>query len=605
MSEDQFVGTEYKGFTLAKLIGKGRFAAVYSLRHSEMPDVGGFVLKQYHSHPELAAKESEALRQLSHPNIIKMYNFEMDGYTPKFMLEEADHSLRAEMKDMKLEDALDRTGQILTGISYAHSKGFVHKDLKPDNVLVKDGVVKLTDWNLSKDLEAKVNDDVKLSNAKSLSMSMGGTPGYTAPEGAKDKLSDIYSIGAILYEMITGRVPLGRYKSASQFNNAPKWIDDVIDKALAAEPQDRYQTADEMLADLKKKSSQPKNLKKITSWHEYWNLDPAETSGGWSFIGKQILKLPLAILKYGVGMPLKYTIGLPIVLAKTTYDSVHEHYCGSDHGCPFGATFVGLGLYAAMTIGSLIGLNKYGDYDLAKELQANPPKGRIVFFDPSTNRVSFAKAADLGLDPAKVTTIAQTLDNVVAMAPSNDGKQVYALHTKTIGNDSSDRRISRVNLETGQLELIATSLTASEMQGVTAFRVLAKEYGEQLFAYANKNWFAVADGKLTPLTVFPPELNIDTTAQSADGKYKIAIDTNNLQIERTQGFWSKFADYEIGGVGMNSQFHWAPEGNPYIQLPKAIPEPVVPAPEKPQNPANTFPGAPVEQPKLKSGFEQR
>ncbi len=147
---------------------------------------------------------------------------------------------------MKPEEALAIIPQVCEALQFAHDEGIVHRDIKPDNILLDTrGRVKIADFGLSK-LLAKDNLDLTLTQAHHVM----GTPAYMAPEQQKstaavDHRADIYSLGVVFYEMLTGERPMGRFEPPSKRVQVDVRLDEIVLHALEREPSRRYQQASE------------------------------------------------------------------------------------------------------------------------------------------------------------------------------------------------------------------------------------------------------------------------------------------------------------------------------------------------------------------------
>ncbi|MDH4033494.1 MAG: serine/threonine protein kinase, partial [candidate division Zixibacteria bacterium] len=211
-------------------------------------------------------REAKAAAKLDHPNIVPVYEVGEYNGRPFFaMAHITGEPLRDVVKQGKLSvaEAVSLTQQICEGLHEAHEAGVVHRDIKPGNIIIDSkGKPRLLDFGL-----ATVSGEEKLTQTGSTL----GTVGYMAPEqitgGKVDKRSDLFSVGVILYEMLTGRrpfegdndaaiiraittstpEPIARFKSGVTGE-----LQQVINKALAKDPALRYQHADGMLADLRR-----------------------------------------------------------------------------------------------------------------------------------------------------------------------------------------------------------------------------------------------------------------------------------------------------------------------------------------------------------------
>jgi serine/threonine protein kinase len=196
-------------------------------------------------------REARTLAKLPHPGIVSIYEL---GQTTEghlfFVMEFVDGSDLAQMiRASALEpgQVLELTAQICEALQHAHRQGVIHRDIKPANILVtKEGRAKLADFGLARPVDAGDGS----ARASSI---VRGTPDYMAPEqrtGQGDHRSDIYAVGALLYEMLTGRRPKGIFDPPSAKVAVDARIDQVVIKALQQEPERRYQQISEMKTDV-------------------------------------------------------------------------------------------------------------------------------------------------------------------------------------------------------------------------------------------------------------------------------------------------------------------------------------------------------------------
>jgi serine/threonine-protein kinase len=203
-------------------------------------------------------REAAALAALSHPNVVSIIDQGNEGPHYYFVMEFVDGpTLRRELarKAVKLEQGIDLSLQIGRGLMYAHQKGIVHRDLKPENVLLADDgvgrVAKICDFGLA-DILFSDRSYVNLTGSR-ISM---GTVNYMAPEqrqdaGRVDQRADVFSYGVVVYELLTGELPLGRFPLPSQRNPAidPR-VDALIIRALDQDARRRFPRVGEMLEKL-------------------------------------------------------------------------------------------------------------------------------------------------------------------------------------------------------------------------------------------------------------------------------------------------------------------------------------------------------------------
>lgn len=190
-------------------------------------------------------REAQSLARLSHRNVVGVYDFELAGDFLYFTMDFVDgQTLRQRLKSGPLSPsyAFKLFLQLCDGLQHAHQSRVIHRDVKPENLLVDEGgVLKIVDFGL-----AKLNGTGASNEWKTLDNRRMGTPHYMAPEQvekpqAVDHRADIYSAGVVLYEMLTGELPLGRFSAPSQKANVDSSLDTVLFRALEKDLTRRYQ----------------------------------------------------------------------------------------------------------------------------------------------------------------------------------------------------------------------------------------------------------------------------------------------------------------------------------------------------------------------------
>jgi len=199
------------------------------------------------------AREAKAMATLSHPRIVTVFEFgEQDGLYFISMEYVEGRNLRARIQDRPLSvpTAVNLILQVCDALEYAHGMGVVHRDIKPDNLLVdRTGMVKIADFGLAKLLGSEPSTLVTGTGA------ILGTPHYTAPEQIEspamvDARADIYALGVVLFEAVTGRVPGGRPVFPEEIARTNPGFDKVLLRALERDPRLRYGTASEFKGEL-------------------------------------------------------------------------------------------------------------------------------------------------------------------------------------------------------------------------------------------------------------------------------------------------------------------------------------------------------------------
>jgi serine/threonine protein kinase/Tol biopolymer transport system component len=264
--EANLAGQTLGAYRIIEQIGRGGMATVYKAYEPALDRyVAIKILPQYFAHdPDFATRferEAKAVAKLNHPNILPIYSSGQEAGLTYIAMRFVEAGTLKEMlgQPLPLKTTADILGQIGRALDYAHQQGVVHRDVKPANVLMAEGKwALLTDFGLARMVESSV----QLTKT-----GVGvGTPAYMSPEqgqGIKvDARTDIYSLGVVLYEMVTGKVP---YEAETPMAvvlkhitaplplprevnpDLPEAVERVILKAMAKAPEDRYQTAGEMV----------------------------------------------------------------------------------------------------------------------------------------------------------------------------------------------------------------------------------------------------------------------------------------------------------------------------------------------------------------------
>jgi serine/threonine protein kinase len=237
------------------LLGKGGMGAVYKARQPALDRIVALKIlpPQTAGGPgfvERFNREARALAKLNHPNIVGVYEFGQVNGLPFFIMEFVDGlNLRQLERAGKLSprEALQIVPQICEALQFAHDEGIVHRDIKPENILLdKKGRVKIADFGIAKILGGAAEVDLTGTQGAI------GTPHYMAPEQMEkpttvDHRADIFSLGVVFYEMLTGELPLGKFAPPSSRKvEVDVRLDDVVLRALEKDPERRYQHASQV-----------------------------------------------------------------------------------------------------------------------------------------------------------------------------------------------------------------------------------------------------------------------------------------------------------------------------------------------------------------------
>ena len=256
---DELKGS-FPGIEVLEFVGRGGMSSVYKARQSGLNRI--VALKVLPS--EMAAlpgfgprfqREAQAMARLNHPNIVGIHDFGINEDGQYYLVMEFvdGAGLDQVIRDGPVppDDALAMIPQICEALQFAHESGIVHRDIKPGNILLnKSGQIKVADFGLAK-MVSEENADMSLTSTGYIL----GTPDYMAPEqfegGDKvDHRADLYALGTVFYQLLTGELPRGAYELPSQKIQVDVRLDEVVIKALEREPELRYQNASEVKSDL-------------------------------------------------------------------------------------------------------------------------------------------------------------------------------------------------------------------------------------------------------------------------------------------------------------------------------------------------------------------
>lgn len=269
---DKYVGKKLDGrYDIRELIGIGGMANVYRCYDTiDDREVAIKILKdEYLNNLEFIRRfknESKAIAVLSHPNIVKVFDVSFGDMIQYIVMEYIDGiTLKEYIQQQGVltwKETVHLISQVLAALSHAHSKGVVHRDVKPQNMmLLSDGTIKVTDFGIAR----------FSNNTKTMTEQAIGSVHYIAPEQAKgditDGRTDIYSLGVMMYEMLTGKLPYDGDNAVSvalmhlqltpdaptKLNaDIPEGLEEITLKAMQKQPADRYQSAQDMMADIER-----------------------------------------------------------------------------------------------------------------------------------------------------------------------------------------------------------------------------------------------------------------------------------------------------------------------------------------------------------------
>jgi serine/threonine protein kinase len=245
------------------LLGRGGMGVVYKARQRGLDRLVALKVlppgvDRDPGFQERFVREARALARMSHPNIVAVHDFGQVEGQYYFLMEYVDGvNLRRMLQSGNLSpgEALGIVPQVCDALQYAHEEGIVHRDIKPENILLdRRGRVKIADFGLAKILTGG-SASPERGYTLTASQAVMGTPHYMAPEqferpNTVDHRADIYSLGVVFYEMLTGELPLGRFPPPSRMVQVDVRLDEVVLRTLEKEPRQRYQRAGDVKTEL-------------------------------------------------------------------------------------------------------------------------------------------------------------------------------------------------------------------------------------------------------------------------------------------------------------------------------------------------------------------
>ncbi|MCB1062549.1 MAG: serine/threonine protein kinase, partial [Verrucomicrobiae bacterium] len=325
-------------YEISDIIGRGGMGAVYKGRQAKLNRTIAIKLL-----PETFSKgddelnfakrfeqEAQAMANLDHPAIISVFDFgETANGQLYFVMEFVDgmdihQYLQHHGGKLPQEHALSITAHVLDALDYAHSHGIVHRDIKPANILLNhEGRVKIADFGLAKKFGDKADASVPALTMSNIAV---GTPDFVAPEAldssqTPDHRADLYAVGVMLYQMLTGKLPRGSFRLPSELDaEIDPRLDEIVTKATASDPEHRYASAAAVRADLDALLSQP--LARVEPGEVSGKVQavvPVTTSVRGTKGATEKTKLPVYI---GIGAAALLIVGLVVIATGKKGDTV-------------------------------------------------------------------------------------------------------------------------------------------------------------------------------------------------------------------------------------------------------------------------------------------
>jgi len=366
---------KFPAFEILECLGRGGMGVVYKARQKSLNRLVAIkILAPERMEEGRFAKrftnEAELLAKLGHPHIVTIHDFGETGGLFYLVMEFIDGvNLRDLLREGKLEpkQALAIVPPICDALQYAHDKGIVHRDIKPENILLdREGRVKIADFGIAKLIEPAASvqdhgippkDDPRPSQAAVTVTA--GTLGYSAPEQASDpqhvdRRADIYSLGVVLYEMLTGERPAKDPVAPSRKVQLDVRLDEMVLRALEKTPELRYQTAQEfrtmaetMAAPLPQKEVANRERRKRRRKKVVFSLpDPLPSKG--------------ALL--GIAAAMTLAGGLLFVFGETAWERINRWIADASQAgqtTKFGMIAIGLVAAVALILGLVLLARKF------------------------------------------------------------------------------------------------------------------------------------------------------------------------------------------------------------------------------------------------------
>ncbi len=257
------IAAEFPSLEILEVVGRGGMGVVYKARQRGLDRMVALKIlpPECSTDPTFAERferEARVLARLDHPNIVRVHDAGQSGGRYWLLMEFIDGlNLRRLVTERSVEprESLSIVTQICDALQFAHDAGVVHRDIKPENILVdRRGKVKIADFGLAKLLAREVGGVTLTRSDQAM-----GTLHYMAPEQIRhplevDHRADIYSLGVVFYELLTGELPVGNFPLPSDQDGVDSRLDEVVLKSLEREPERRYQRAGEVRTDVQRAS---------------------------------------------------------------------------------------------------------------------------------------------------------------------------------------------------------------------------------------------------------------------------------------------------------------------------------------------------------------
>jgi serine/threonine protein kinase/Tol biopolymer transport system component len=528
------IGQQLSHYKIISLIGAGGMGEVYLAHDTNLERRVALKLlplkfTQAPEHLQRFIREAKTASALNHPNIITIYEIGEFGELHFIATEFIEGvTLRQRLTDanITLRGVLDVTCQIAAALEAAHNAGITHRDIKPENVMLRpDGLVKVLDFGLAK-LTPPINavDPEAAMQVQTTPGLVLGTPRYMSPEQARgqktDARSDLFSLGVMLYEMVTGASPFPGATSAEVFAalldkdpqplvalapETPDELERIVGKALRKNVEERYQSSSELLADLRKVGAAPehspthisatpsaKSLGKSVGKSVGQSARPRRS---WQVILACLLLSVLAGAVYWMTQSKKIFRPTPRTVPFTTFPGAKDHACFSPDGSQIAFAWSGKDVvYRTRDIYiKVIGVGE------PLRLTATPEDDYYPAWSPDGRYIAFLRngpAKGVYLIPALGGVERRIGDGVYTLSWSADGRTLVTSSLPTPERPNSNLML--LSVETGEARpLTQTSMPMSD--GVAAFSPDGKQIAFlRNFSLSARELFTIPSGGGTP-----------------------------------------------------------------------------------------------------------
>ena len=561
------VGKEIANYKIEKLLGAGGMGEVYLARDTKLKRLVALKILPWHyvGDAERSTRfrtEARALSSLNHPNLITVYEVgEADGVL--FIATEfvEGQTLAALRQKLSLRELLSFVAQVAEALSAAHEAGIIHRDIKPDNVMVRpDGYVKVVDFGLVKLTEVAASKTSQEMAKTQIGVAMG-TLAYMSPEQATgeqiDHRTDIWSLGVVLYELATGKKPFTGESRVETVNailssepvpvksldaTLPSQLDQILNKALERDRELRYQTASDFRADIRRLLRMIDSGATASNGRPITSAIPQLTRRAWFWPVAMLVILIVAAIPVGWYL----TRAKP---AAPDWSRAHSVQLTNQAGTEYFPTFTPDGksfVYAKLQSGNYdLYLQRIGGKNATVITPNTPSNESQPAFSPDGERIAFRSTRE----PSGVYVMEPTGENARLILAgcyhpswSPDGKEIVCSTSGTSvpqNRNNTPSTLWIVDVESGAKRLLcendAMQPSWSPDGKRIAFWFMPPSVGRSDIATVSKNGGPIEILKLDGSTNWNP-------VWSPDGKYLYFVSDRGGNM----GFWRVPLDTETG-----------------------------------------------------------